>query len=449
MNNIRELLGNAKMAYTNMNKKIDAKKIVNNIFDLLEENKENIEKANNIDVKNSNGFKIDFEMIYKIKNEMNKAEDLYRKVIYMYKNKNNYIEGEQTDNLGTICLLYDGNTYCLLEIILKSILTHNSIMLASESNYMKATNELIVILIQRILEAYKIDKNLVQILYTSKLEELLSNSISINKVIAIGNKSFQEKIKSISKIEVVCKGYNDFDLYIEDTSNLPFIEQILKECNNINVYVKNNLKVPFEDYIEVLDIDEAIAQINFNTSGYSSSIFTDNGQNASEFLRDVKTANISVNATPLIKDIVHIDINLFLQRKRMLYPNIFMESEETENRKFEFPTVRSILEKNKNSNNNNSKKTNRNSSNSNNDIIKSQDFKFNNSSLIENNEELQNKFKLKLEQKDIEINNLKRQLDESHNIVNKYINIFRKSFFTRFFGKIKKDEIESDSKLLH
>ena len=36
MNNIRELLGNAKMAYTNMNKKIDAKKIVNNIFDLLE-----------------------------------------------------------------------------------------------------------------------------------------------------------------------------------------------------------------------------------------------------------------------------------------------------------------------------------------------------------------------------------------------------------------------------
>ena len=49
----------------------------------------------------------------------------------------------------------------------------------------------------------------------------------------------------------------------------------------------------------------------------------------------------------------------------------------------------------------------------------------------------------------MEINNLKRQLDESHNIVNKYINIFRKSFFTRFFGKIKKDEIESDSKLLH
>ena len=85
----------------------------------------------------------------------------------------------------------------------------------------------------------------------------------------------------------------------------------------------------------------------------------------------------------------------------------------------------------------------------NNDIIESQDFKFNNSSLIENNEELQNKFKLKLEQKDMEINNLKRQLDESHNIVNKYINIFRKSFFTRFFGKIKKDEIESDSKLLH
>ena len=51
MHNIREILGNAIMSYTNMNIDIDSKKIVQNIFDLLEENKENIEKVNEIDVK--------------------------------------------------------------------------------------------------------------------------------------------------------------------------------------------------------------------------------------------------------------------------------------------------------------------------------------------------------------------------------------------------------------
>ena len=287
MDNIREILGNATMAYTNMDANIDGKKVVQNIFELLDENKESIEKANKIDVKNNNGFKLNFDMFQKINNEINAIEDVYRKVISMNKNENNYLEGKQTDNLGTICLVYDGNTYCLLELVLKAILTHNSIIATSESDYMKATNKLIVILIQRILEAYNIDKNLVQILYTSRIEELLSNSTSINKVFAIGNKGFQDKIRKASKVEVISKGYNYFDLYIEDLTNLTFIKKIVKEEENIDIYVKSGLKVPFEDYIEVEDIDEAIAQINFNTSGYSSSIFTDNNQNASVFLREV------------------------------------------------------------------------------------------------------------------------------------------------------------------
>ena len=346
MDNIREILGNATMAYTNMDANIDGKKVAQNIFELLDENKESIEKANKIDVKSNNGFKINFDMFQKLNNEINSINDVYRKVISMNQNENNYLEGKQTDNLGTICLVYDGNTYCLLELVLKAILTHNSIIATSESDYMKATNELIVILIQRILEAYNIDKNLVQILYTSRIEELLSNSTSINKVFAIGNKSFQYKIRKASKVEVISKGYNYFDLYIEDLTNLTFIKKIVKEEENIDIYVKSGLKVPFDDYIEVEDIDEATAQINFNTSGYSSSIFTDNNQNASVFLREVKADNVSVNSSPLIESIVDVDINLLLSRKNMFYPNPLAEG--TGKNKFEFPTAKAILEKNKN-----------------------------------------------------------------------------------------------------
>lgn len=430
MDNIREILGNATMAYTNMDANIDGKKVAQNIFELLDEDKESIEKANKIDLKNNNGFKINFDMFQKLNNEINAIEDVYRKVISMNKNENNYLEGKQTDNLGTICLVYDGNTYCLLELVLKAILTHNSIIITSESDYMKATNELIVILIQRILDAYNIDKNLVQILYTSRIEELLSNSTSISRVFAIGNKSFQDKIRKVSKVEVISKGYKNFDLYIEDLNNLTFIKKIIKEEDNIDIYVKSGLKVPFEDYIEVEDIDEAIAQINFNTSGYSSSIFTDNNQNASEFLRKVKTDNVSVNSSPLIENIIDVDINVLLAKKNMFYPNPLAEG--SGKNKFEFSTAKAILEKNK--------------------IRKEQamieKMQKENLKLRENSEQIQKQAKMQLNQKEMEVNDLKRQLYESQSIANKYINIFRKSFFSRVFGKLTKKDIENDTKLL-
>lgn len=430
MNEVRKILGNATMAYTNMDINIDGKKITQNIFELLEENRSNIEKANNIDVANGNGFKIDFEIINKMKKNIDNLEDIYRKVVYMNKNENNYLEGKQTDNLGTICLVYDGNTYCLLELILKAILTHNSIIATSESNYMEATNELILILVRRILEAYKIDKNLVQILYTSQVEELLSNNASIKKVIVIGNRSFQEKIKNISKIEVISKGYNNFDIYIEDLKNLHFIERIVEKSNNIDIYVKSGIEIPFEEYTEVEDIDEAIAQINFNTSGYSSSIFTNNSQNASDFLREVKTDNISVNSSPLIKESVDIDINLFVIKKNMFYPNPLADSGEKN--KIEFPTARDILEKN--------------IIEKNKQVI--EEMKIENSKLKDNNEKTQKQAKLELEKKRIEVDELKKQLGESQRLAKKYMNIFKKSLFSRLLGGIKKEEIEKDTKLL-
>jgi len=295
---------------------------------------------------------------------------------------------------------------------------------------MKATNELIVILIQRILEAYSIDKNLVQILYTSNIEELLSNITSINKVIAIGNRNFQNKIRKVSKVEVISKGYNYFDLYIEDLANLNFIEKIVQAEENIDIYVKRGLKVPFEDYIEVEDVDEAVAQINFNTSGYSSSIFTDNNQNASVFLREVKTDNVSVNSSPLIQNIVDVDVNLLIAKKNMFYPSPLIEG--TGKNKFEFPTAKAILEETKNREEQ--------------EIIEKMQKET--IKLRENNEQIQKKAKIQLEQKELEVNDLKRQLSESQTLANKYMNIFRKSFFSRIFSGIKKEDIENDTKLL-
>ena len=81
---------------------------------------------------------------------------------------------------------------------------------------------------------------------------------------------------------------------------------------NIDIYVKTGVEVPFEEYIEVEDIDEAIAQINFNTSGYSSSIFTDNNQNAMIYgdLNYSSKSEISVPENVVKGDVNYSQLNI-------------------------------------------------------------------------------------------------------------------------------------------
>ena len=439
MENIREILGNATMAHTTMDTSVNEKNVVKSILDILKEAQNDIEKVNEIDVKNKNGFKIDFQMFEVIENKIKGIDSLYRKVIDTNKNKDEYLEGRQMDNLGTICVAYDGNTYCLIEMALKSILTHNAIILTCENEYMKDTNELTVTLIQRILDAYHIDKNLVQIYNTANINELLKNSASINKVIAIGDRNFQEKIKKASDIEVVCNGYNNYDVYIEDTSHIDLVEKVIEENDNVDIYVKKGIKVPFDDYAEVEDLDEAIGIINFNTSGYSSSIFSENAKNGAKFIREIKTNHVCANSSPILKNTTDVGIQSFLMTKHMLFLNSAMKSNPNIKRDIVNNTVRSSFEEHKKDEQSKIIAEVK----AENERLQRENFE-----LRKNNQELKSDKVEKIEHKEEIINELIKQLQESQNISGKYMDILESSFFSRFFGNLKKAEIEQDKKLL-
>lgn len=431
MSEIISIIGNATMAHTNMDVNFDSKQIVESFFELIKEDSESIKKANKIDIKNNNGFEIDFPIVDELKESFLKLDDNHRRVISMTEDKkNNYIYGSQLDKLGTICLIYDGNTYNLIEIMLKCILTHNAIIIASESDYMKGTNELIVILLQRILKTYKIDINIVQLIYTKEFDKLLKNNASINKVIVLGNNDLQQKVKKTSKIETVYIGYGEYDLYIDDNTNIELIEKIIQKDNNINLYIKEGIKCSLDNCFYVKDVNEAIGQINFNTAGYSSSIFTTNNKNAIQFLRDIKTENIAVNASPISEKFANVNLNLLQKSKNLYYPNPLKEDEK--NNKFEFPTERAVLEKKYN--NKKQKEI---------DNLKNE-----NSNLKATSQEIEKSSSMKIDEKEKEIQELKRQLSESQQLVNKYIKIFQKSTFSRIFGKLSKEDIEKDMKLL-
>ena len=187
------------MAHVNfMDINIDTKQLVKDIFIKINEAKEDILKANMIDIRNNNGFEIDFNIIGMIEAELLKIEDLYHKSIEIENNSREYV---LNDSFGTICAMYNGNTYYLIELALKSILTRNSMIFVSEINYMDFTNRLILILIKNIFDKYRIDKNLIQLLYTDDFHALLSNNASINRVFAIGDLEFQNIVKESSRTD--------------------------------------------------------------------------------------------------------------------------------------------------------------------------------------------------------------------------------------------------------
>ena len=313
MNN-RTILGNATMAHENlMDINIDTKQLVKDIFIKINEAKEDILKANMIDIRNNNGFEIDFNIIGMMEEELLKIDVLYNKIIYLENNLEEYL---LKDSFGTICAMYNGNTYYLIELALKSILMRNSMIFVSEKNYMDFTNRLILILIKNILDKYGIDKNLIQLLYTDNFHALLSNNASINRVLAIGDLEFQNRVKESSSVEVICLGIDRYDIYIEDINNISILEALSK-MDSCDIYVKSGLQVSFDDYIEVKDIEEAVGEINFNSAGYTSIILTDSKSSASYFVKNVKVDNVFVN-TLFIQNYLKFDMDLFFRKKKVI-----------------------------------------------------------------------------------------------------------------------------------
>ena len=69
--------------------------------------------------------------------------------------------GKQIFDTGNVVIIYDGNTYVLIEMILRNLLAFNT-MIFSCDNYMCGTNQLIVQIMQTILEKNSISKYLIQ-----------------------------------------------------------------------------------------------------------------------------------------------------------------------------------------------------------------------------------------------------------------------------------------------
>ena len=318
-NNINKIISNALRVNKDILSK-NIKPIINQIKIALESNKEAILQANSIDKKNNNGFILDFNIIKNIFSNLEKENIFYGDVTLSQKDEEKKIVyGTQIMDYGNVVVITDGNPYTIIEMVIRNIMAGNTTIFSNNS-FMFGTNQLLIQIIQSVLEQFNISKYLVQIYVSKNFDEVLSNFANIDLVVCIGNHSLQNMILNKSKNRTIVSGYENFDLYIEDTSHIDFLNKIVNTGLNIQLYINSDTKLDNSSAIIVNDVDEAIAQINYNGSKYSSAIFTTSVENASKFVKEVKSKIVTINTSPTIERIIDIKQKDLINEKTIIYP---------------------------------------------------------------------------------------------------------------------------------
>ena len=321
-NDINKIINNALLV-DKKNLSDNIKPILKNIKISIKDNQDILLQANKIDTKNNNAFQLSFDIIDNIFKRVEKENIFYKDVILLQKDDNKkIIYGKQIMDYGNVVIITDGNPYLSLEMILRNIMAGNTIILVN-NGFMYGINNLIVNIVQSILENYKVSKNLIQLFINDDYKEVLNNYANIDLVVCIGNHELQRLIIRESKNKVITSGYENFDLYIEDTKHLDFLNKIINTVLNVNLYINKDTNLDYDTAIIVSDIDEAIAQINYNGSRYSSAIFTSSNFNASKFIREVKSSIVTVNTSPTIERICDIKQLDLVYEKTIIYPYEF------------------------------------------------------------------------------------------------------------------------------
>lgn len=322
-NDMDNIISNALSVDKKDIEKEKIKILISEIKKAININKSAIMSANNIDIKNNNGFLINFDILDNIFNLIEKENIYYADVTLLQKDEDKKIfYGKEIFDLGNVIIINDGSTYTILELILRNLLVGNTSIICN-SGYMYGTNQVLIEIIKTVLEALNLSKYFVQTFIDDKYEDILERYSSIDLVICVGNHEMQQRVIEKCKNKIILSGYETFDIYIEDDTNINLFNKIESLGLNINYYIKESLNITNDNAIYVSDIEEAIAQINYNGNKYACAIFTDNSENASNFIKNIKAKIITINTSPTIERILDIkEEDLFLSKK-VIYPNSF------------------------------------------------------------------------------------------------------------------------------
>ena len=307
----------AYIAFNNMQLiEFDHNKVIEKFKEIISKNSEEILKILKIEkkynpIKNIDNILLNINQTKRIKTEIEQT-----------KREDNFIVAKYKENLGVVGIMFNGDIYVTIELLKRLLYTKNA-MIFCTNNEMYAITNLIILYFKQALKICGYDEEIVQVINSNDYSEMYNHNNIIKKIIVVGN-----KVLAKSNVEVITSGYGNFDIYIEEILDFNLIKEIIKIKDiELNIYVNKYInaeeieKLEIDDYTEVENIDECIRDININSAGYSSSIFTKNPENANKFLKLVKSKNVFVNASPTAERTFDIKENDLFYTKQVMYRN--------------------------------------------------------------------------------------------------------------------------------
>lgn len=281
--------------------KTKVKSIINEFYKSFKSSKNVIEKAIEADLKVEK-IKLDYsKMLKQIELIKSIEPNIFDKTL----------SKEIRTGIGNIGAMYDGCSYVTIELILKSLLTHNDLYLFS-TDYMLATNTVIITLINDAIKKYKYDAKVKHLKVATELfKEVSLNQENFDLLVYVGNKYEFAKIKNDFSKPVVFQNFGNIYIYVEPEEE--FRETLLK----IDRYTYNN--GIYLEYITGDDLEAVISKFNEKNQNDMIAIFTKNSKKAFEIISRVNSNKIYINKNPFEDYLYKFDENLLTMKKELFY----------------------------------------------------------------------------------------------------------------------------------
>lgn len=281
-----------------MNRKFDitlAKKILQDIRDTFELNKENISKL--IDEDNSS---------FAEKNSLDCLQEVISRVIGEKWGLEKSSKNSIANGIGTIGVICDGNLEVFFYMCLKAIKTNNR-MLIFETKEIHKTAKFIISIIDEICKKYGYLVS-IKIVEIDEYKAISKYDDSVDKYIIVGEQELFRRASIGIRKKVIYSAYGTVNLFLDDKS----LEEVLVKIDDF-VY-DNDIKL---NLYKGEDVQKIVEQINNSKEDYCSVIFSKDIEKIKVFTEFVNSEMIFINKNPVDEYKFTIDDLKFVRIKRI------------------------------------------------------------------------------------------------------------------------------------
>lgn len=235
----------------------------------------------------------------------------YNKMIKIFDKIKNYEFNniEKYLSIGVAACVTNGDTYFVLELLLKALMTKTKIIFCTDS-YMLSINSYLIELIQAVLVRNNIPAEVISIYSMRSYKDAVKAVDNIDCIVVNKDYDMYKNIEELTNIKVIYSDYGNVNVYVESDD---FNEQIDRLCEDAK---KENIDV-FLTRTE--DIQNYLENMSNNFVFHSVVVYTKRIEKCTYFFKNIKARNVYINRNPF--ENVDIDFSEFefLYQKNIVY----------------------------------------------------------------------------------------------------------------------------------